>query len=81
MNSLTTIEVTMNSLEVNVSCAKLNKEIIGRHFSEDETVNRQNYLQMLKNYFYPIMQRERLNNKMSLQEDGALPHFSKEIRT
>ena len=31
---------------------------------ENETVNRQNYLQMLKNYFYPTMQRKRLHNKM-----------------
>ena len=30
---------------------------------KNETVNRQNYLQMLKNYFYPTMQK-RLNNKM-----------------
>ena len=31
---------------------------------KNETVNRQHYLQMLKNYFYPAMQRKRLNNKM-----------------
>ena len=49
-------------------------------FVEDETVNRQNYLQMLKNYFYPIMQRKRLNNQMILQQDGSLSHFSKEVR-
>ena len=35
-------------------------------FFEDETVNRQNYLQMLKNYFYSMMQRKRLNHKMIL---------------
>ena len=35
---------------------------------------------MLKNYFYPTMQRKRLNNKMIFQQDGAPPHLSK-VRT
>ena len=48
--------------------------------TKNETVNRQNYLQMLKNYFYPTMQRKRLNNKMIFQQDGVSPHFSK-VRT
>ena len=59
----------------------LNKQIIGPYFSEDETVNQQNYLHMLNNYFYPIIQRKRRNNKMILQQDGSLSHFSKEVRT
>ena len=37
--------------------------------------------QMLKNYFYPIMQRKRLCNKMIFQQDDVPPHFSKEFRT
>ena len=47
---------------------------------KNETVNRPNYLQILKNYFYPTMQRKRLNNKMIFRQDGVLPHFSK-VRT
>ena len=47
---------------------------------KNETVNRQNYLQMLKNDFYPTMQRKRLNNKMIFQQDGAPTDFSKEVR-
>ena len=54
-----------------------NKQIIGQYFFENETVNRQNYLQILKNYSYPIMQRQTLNNKMIFQQDDARPHFSK----
>ena len=57
-----------------------NKQIIGLYFFEDETVNRQCYLQMLKNDFYPIMQRKRLNTKMIFRQDGVPPHFSKEVR-
>ena len=30
---------------------------------------------------YVRMQRKRLNNKMIVQQDGASPHFSKEVRT
>ena len=44
---------------------------------KNETVNRQDYLQMLKNYFYPTMRRKGFNNKMIFQQDGAPPHFSK----
>ena len=47
---------------------------------KNETVNRQNYLQMIKNYFYLTMQRKRFNNKMIFQQDGTPPHFSK-VRT
>ncbi|CAF1240464.1 unnamed protein product [Didymodactylos carnosus] len=79
-NPFITIESAMKSPKVNVWCAMSNKQIIGPYFFEDETANRQNYLQMLKNYFFPIMQRKRLHNKMIFQQDGAPPHFSKEVR-
>ena len=44
--------------------------------TKNETVNRQNHLQMLKSHFYLTMQRKRLNNKMIFQQDGVPPHFS-----
>jgi len=71
----------MNSAKVNVWCAMSNKEIIGPYFFENETVNQYNYFHMLKNYFYPIIQRKRLTNKIIFQQDGSPPHFSKEVRT
>lgn len=40
-----------------------NKEIIGSYFFEDETVDSNNYLDMLKNYFYPIIERKNLKIK------------------
>ena len=79
-NPFTTIEAAMNSPKVNVWCTMSNKQIISRYFFEDETVNRQNYLQILKNYFYPIIQRQRFNNKMIFQQEGAPPHFAIEVR-
>ena len=73
----TTIEAAMNSPKVNVWCAMSNKQTIGPYFIEDETINRQNYLQILKNYFYPIMQRQRFNNTMIFQRFGVPPTFPK----
>ena len=58
-----------------------NKQIIGRYFFEGETVSRQNYLQILKDYFYPIMRSKRLNNTVIFREDKASPRFSNEICT
>ena len=66
-NLFTTVEAAMNSPKVYVWCAMSNKQIIGPDLFKDETVNRQNYLQILKYYFYPIMQRKTLNNKMIFQ--------------
>ena len=63
----------MNSPKVNVWCAMSNKQIIGGYFFEDETVNRQNYLQVLKDYFYLIMQRKRFNKNMILVRCHIFP--------
>ena len=55
-NSFTSIEAAMNSSKVNipnVQC-RTSKSLVDT-FVEDETVNRQNYLQMLNNYFYPMI--------------------------
>ena len=70
----------MNSPKVNVWYAMSNNQIIGPYFLEDETANQQNYLQVLRNYLYPILQRKRFNNKMIFHQDGVPPHFSEELR-
>ena len=66
----------MNSSKVNVGCTMSNKQITGPYFFQDKTGSRQNYLQML---FLPNYGEKKLNNKMIFQQDGALPHFSKEV--
>ena len=58
-----------------------NNQIIGPYFFGDETINRYNYRQMSENYFYPIMQRKRLNVKMIFEQDVPSSHFFKEVRT
>ena len=60
---------------VDVWCVMSNQEIIGSYFSEDEIVNRSHYLDMLKDHFYPIIQRKRLHNKIIFQQDSAATHF------
>ena len=57
-----------------------NKQSIGPYIFGDEAVTQQNYLQMLKNYFYLIMQRKRLNNKIIFQQDDT-PFHSSKVRT
>ncbi|CAF3201594.1 unnamed protein product [Rotaria sp. Silwood2] len=58
-----------------------NKQIIGPFFFDDETVTQDNYLEMLQNYFYPILQKKRLTKSIIFQQDGAPAHFSKMIRS
>ncbi|CAF1445158.1 unnamed protein product [Adineta ricciae] len=78
-NPYITMESAMKSAKVNVWCAMSNKEIIGLYFFGDKTVNQHNYLDMLKNYVYSIIQRKRLTNKIIFQQHGAPPHFLKEV--
>ncbi len=37
-------------------------------------------MNLLENYFYPILQKKRLHKKITFQQDSAPPHFSKEVR-
>ncbi len=37
-------------------------------------------MQLLKNYFHPILKKKRLDKKVIFQQDGAPPHFSKQVR-
>ena len=42
---------------------------------EEDTVNQQNYLNMLESYFNPIIQKKRLHKIIIFQQDGAPAHF------
>ena len=56
-------------------------ELSSFFFEENDTINQRNYLNMLKNYFYPILQKKRLHKKLIFQQDGTAAHFSEEVRT
>ena len=53
------MEVVVNCARVNVWCAMSKTRIIGPYFFEDETINLHNYLQLLKNYFHPILKKKK----------------------
>ena len=45
----------MNCAKVNVWCAMSKTQILAPYFFENEAINQHNYLQLLKNYLYPIL--------------------------
>ena len=55
-------------------------QIFGPYFFEDSTVDGDNYLEMLKSYFFPTLQKKRLTKQIIFQQDGAPPHYSLEVR-
>jgi transposase len=80
-NPHATYEVAVNSPKVCVWCAMSNTQIIGPFFFDETTVNQDNYLEMLEEYFYPIIQQKRMTKKIIFQQDGAPAHFSKTVRS
>ena len=79
-NPFVTIDIARNSPKINVWCAMSSEEIVGPFFFEEDTVNQENYSNMLENYLYPILQRKRLTKRIFFQQDGAPAHFSKQVR-
>ena len=79
-NSHVTIETVMKSPKLNVCCAMSKNQLVGAAFFEDDTVNRNNYLSMLQNFF--IWEVRKLHKLWSIrfQQDGAPAHFSTDVR-
>jgi hypothetical protein len=80
-NPFMTAEVAMNSPKLTVWCAMSSNEIVGPFFFEEPTVDSDDYLNMLKNFFYPFLQRKKITNKIIFQQDGASIHFAKAVRS
>ena len=70
----------LHSEKVNVWCAMSSRWIIGPYFFEEATINGENYLKMLKEYFRPILGRKHIQNKVYFQQDGAPVHYAVEVR-
>ena len=70
------IEREVNLPGVTVWCAMSSKGIIGPYFFDD-TVNGENYLEMLQNYFWPKVKH---NKDCFYQQDGASAHYTKIVR-
>jgi hypothetical protein len=79
-NPHVTIKTVMQSPKINVWCAMSETRLIGPFFFNDDTINGQKYLTMLQDFFIPELRRLRLVNSILFQQDGAPPHFSREVR-
>jgi hypothetical protein len=73
-------EVERDSPKVNVWCAMSSNCIIGPYFFDYDTVDGEDYLKMLKEYFYPILVRKRIDKRIIFQQDGAPPHYRTTVR-
>ena len=69
----------MNSPKITVWCVMSAEEIVGPFFFEDPTVDSDDYLDILKTYFYPFLQKKS-TRKIFFQQDGAPVHFAKAVR-
>ena len=79
-NPHATIETVMNSPKLNAWCAMSKIQLISSFFFEDDTVNGENYLSMLQNFFLPEVRRLYKGHSIIFQQDGASPHFTIDIR-
>jgi len=62
-NSYATVDVAMNSPKVILWCAIPSEVIVGQFSFKESTVDQDNYLDMLQNFFYPVLQKKKLNGR------------------
>ena len=79
-NPHVTIETVMKSPKLNVWCAMSKNQLVGAYFFEDDTVNGNNYLSMLQNFFIWEMRKLHKVRSIIFQQDGAPAHFSTDVR-
>ena len=72
-------EQALHAPKVVVWCGLWAGGIVGPFFFEG-TVTGENYLKMLKEWFIPRVQNHENFNAMFFMQDGAPPHFSREVR-
>ena len=73
-------EQPLNDEKVSVWCAFSGKKVYGPYFF-DENVCGENYLDMLKNFFWPRHRSLENHQKYYFQQDGAPPHRRKIVQT
>ena len=74
------IEKPLNDQKNLVWCAIPANRVFEPYYFED-TVNQHNYLEMLKNYFWPKVLKTAEYKKYYFQQDGARPHTAKTVQT
>ena len=73
------VESPLQDEKVMVWCAFSAKKVYGPYFFAG-TVNWTNYLEMLKDFFWPIHVGVENSHKFYFQQDGAPPHRKKEVQ-
>ena len=74
------VETPLHDEKIMVWCAFSGKKFYGPYFFE-ENVNGENYLDMLKYYFWPKHSPLETAQKYYFQQDGAPPHRRKIVQT
>jgi hypothetical protein len=72
-------ETPLHDKKILVWCAISAKRVFGPYYFE-ESVNQHNYLEMLKNFFWPKVLRTADYKKYHFQQDGATPHTATEVQ-
>ena len=70
----------MNSSKLNAWCPISKSQLIGSFFFEDDTVNGENYLSILQNFFLPEVRRLYKVHSIIFRQDGGSQHFTIDIR-
>ena len=77
-NPRVVVEHERNSPKLNVFCAVSRKKVYGPFFFDGNTITGTSYLQMIKDWLFPLLQAD--GDDFILQQDGAPPHWSLEVR-
>lgn len=74
------VEYPLHDQKILVWCAISANRVFGPYYFE-ETVNKENYLEMLKEFFWPKVLRTAEYEKYHFQQDGARPHTAAIVQT
>ena len=75
-----TIETVMNSSKLNVWCLISKTQLIGPFYFKNGTVNWENYLSIIQNFFLPEVRRLHKVHSIIFQQDGTPSHFVIDVR-
>ena len=74
------VEKPLHDEKILVWCGISVNRVFGPYYFEDN-VNQHNYLDMIKNYFWPKILRTAEYEKYYFQQDGAKPHTANSVQT
>jgi hypothetical protein len=72
-------ELIHDILKRNVWCRLMCDHVFWPFIFVENTVNRQVYMEMLENFFFPQLEESDFTNSIILRHDGKLPHFPRHV--